>query len=117
MAGRRYDDFSNGQSRGMKRTVTAASARKWANRSTSRLVLSIGYIHSLSQIGTKRPSGSIYQVSVTAKENTRQTIAIARTTGERRTAVSRCAPPSAHQAPNTNSNCQANGLKNHTPFG
>ena len=31
--------------------------------------------------------------------------------------VSRCAPPSAHQAPNTNNNCQANGLKNQTPFG
>ena len=51
-----------GQSRGMKRTVTAASARKCAKRNTSRLVLSIGYIHSLSQFGTNRPSGSTYQV-------------------------------------------------------
>ena len=39
------------------------------------------------------------------------------TTRERSTPASRCAPPSAHQAPNTNSNCQAKGLKNHTPFG
>ncbi|CAM5350561.1 hypothetical protein SFIMM107S_00528 [Streptomyces griseus] len=29
----------------------------------------------------------------------------------------RRAPPSAHQAPNTNSNCQAKGLKAQTPFG
>ena len=28
-----------------------------------------------------------------------------------------CAPPSAHQAPNTNSSCQANGLKTHVPLG
>src|SRR5215469_3993871 len=101
----------------MKWTVTAASARKWANRSTSRLVLSIGYIHSLSQVGTKRPSGSTYQVKVTKNAKTRYMIASASTARERRAADKRCAPPSAHHAPNTNSNCQANGLKNHCPFG
>src|ERR1700687_1291302 len=101
----------------MKRTVTAASARKRGKRNTSRLVLSIGYIQSLSQMGTKRLSGSTYHVKVTEKAKRRYAIAIPSTTGERSTAVSRCAPPSAHQAPNTNSNCQANGLKNQTPFG
>ena len=49
-------DFSAGQSRGMKCTVTAASARKCAKRRTSRLVLSIGYIHSPSQCGIRNAS-------------------------------------------------------------
>src|SRR5580692_2614900 len=71
MAGCRIGDFRPGQSRGMNRTVTVASARKWAKRSTSRLVLSIGYIHSLSQLGTMRPSGSMYQVSVMTKAKSR----------------------------------------------
>src|SRR5690242_18583936 len=117
IAGCKYGDLSHGQSRGMKYTVTAASARKWAKRSTSRLVLSIGYIQSLSQIGTKRRSGSTYQVKVTKNAKTRYAMAIASTTRERSAADSRCAPPSAHHAPNTNNNCQANGLKNHCPFG
>ena len=46
-------DFNPGQSRGRKRTVIAASARKCANRSTSRSVLSIGYIHCSSQRGIR----------------------------------------------------------------
>ena len=44
--GLRTGDFSYGQSAGMNRTVTTASATKCANRSTSILVLSIGYIQS-----------------------------------------------------------------------
>src|SRR6202022_5067774 len=44
-------DFSPGQSLGRKRTVTAASARKCAKRSTSRSVLLIGYIHSSIRFG------------------------------------------------------------------
>ena len=54
MAGCSNGNFKAGQSRGTNRTVTAASARKCAKRSTSRLVLSIGYIQSLSHVGTKR---------------------------------------------------------------
>ena len=71
IAGCRNGDFSPGQSRGTKRTVTAAKARKCAKRSTSRLVLSIGYIQSLNHCGTKRASGSTYQVSVMAKAKIR----------------------------------------------
>src|ERR1700722_6349951 len=41
--GRSQGDFNPAQSLGRKRTVTAASARKCAKRSTSRSVLSIGY--------------------------------------------------------------------------
>src|SRR5271169_6560500 len=71
IAGCRNGDFSAGQSRGTKRTVTAASARKCAKRSTSRFVLSIGYIQSLNHCGTKRCSCSIYQVMVMAKAKAR----------------------------------------------
>ena len=49
--------------------------------------------------------------------NRRYAIAIDTVTGERRTVERRWAPPSAHQAPNTNSNCQANGLKYQWPLG
>src|SRR4029077_21120459 len=115
-AGSKNGDFKPGQSRGTKRTVTAASARKWAKRRTSRLVLSMGYSRSLSQVGTSRSSGSKRHVKVMAKANKREATATASTTRQRSTPASRCAPPSAHQAPNTNSNCQAKGLKNHTPF-
>src|SRR5580698_7395351 len=71
MAGRRIGHLRPGQSRGTKRTVTVAKARKCAKRRTSRLVLSIGYIQSLSQLGTKRPRGSTYHVITIANENTR----------------------------------------------
>src|SRR6516164_3826660 len=42
IGGQAHHDFSNGQSRGTKRTVSTASARKCAKRRTSRLTLSIG---------------------------------------------------------------------------
>ena len=58
-------DFRPGQSRGRKRTVMAASARKCAKRSTSRSVLSIGYIHCSSRFGSKPYIAGTYQVSVT----------------------------------------------------
>ena len=51
--GRSQTDFRGGQSLGRKRTVSAASARKWANRSTSRSVLLIGYIHFSSHFGKR----------------------------------------------------------------
>src|SRR5262249_15656618 len=51
-SGRSSCDFSGGQSRGTKRTVNTASARKCANRSGSRLTLSIGYMKSASHRGT-----------------------------------------------------------------
>ena len=38
-------------------------------------------------------------------------------TGDNNIRDIRAAPPSAHHAPNTNSNCQANGLKAQKPFG
>ncbi len=47
-----------GQSLGIKRTVTAASARKCANRSTSRSVLLIGYIQRSSQRGHQAGSAT-----------------------------------------------------------
>src|SRR5262249_30896530 len=42
IGGQAHHDFRNGQSRGTKRTVSTASARKCAKRRTSRLTLSIG---------------------------------------------------------------------------
>src|SRR5262249_6337304 len=42
IGGQAHHDFSIGQSRGTNHTVTTASARKCAKRSTSRLTLSIG---------------------------------------------------------------------------
>src|SRR5215813_12099868 len=42
IGGHSQRDLSPGQSRGRKRTVTTASARKCAKRNTSRLTLSIG---------------------------------------------------------------------------
>ena len=42
-----------GQFLGRKRTASAASAKKWTMRSTSRLVLSIGYIHCSAMSGIK----------------------------------------------------------------
>jgi len=45
-------DVSADQSRGTYRSVRVASARKCAKRRTSRLVLSIGYIHSENHLGT-----------------------------------------------------------------
>src|ERR1700720_1744846 len=65
ISGRSQGDFSPGQSFGRKRTVRAASARKCANRSTSRSVLSIGYIHCSSRRGITWPNCGMYQVSVT----------------------------------------------------
>src|SRR5262249_38312339 len=53
IAGRKTGHLSAGQPRGTNRTVSTASARKWANRRTSRLVLSIGYMNSASHRGTK----------------------------------------------------------------
>src|SRR5437588_4051807 len=49
--GLRIGDFSPGQSAGMKRTVITESATKCAKRSTSMLVLSIGYIQSWNHFG------------------------------------------------------------------
>src|ERR1700733_1676535 len=65
ISGRSQGDFKPGQSFGRKRTVTAASARKCANLSTSRSVLLIGYIHCSSQRGIRWLSCGTYQVSVT----------------------------------------------------
>src|SRR4051812_41841760 len=65
ISGRSHGDFSPGQFRGRKRTVIAASARKCANRSTSRSVLLIGYIHCSMRRGTTCGSCGRYQVSVT----------------------------------------------------
>ena len=50
-------------------------------------------------------------------EATQATRLGAKTARERSSGVSRSAPPIAAHAPNTNSNCQASGLKNHSPFG
>src|SRR5213079_1709723 len=63
--GRSQADFNPGQSFGRNRTVTAARARKCANRSTSRSVLSIGYIHCSIRRGTTWPNCGRYHVSVT----------------------------------------------------
>src|SRR5579862_5998415 len=65
ISGRSQGDFNPGQSLGRNRTVMAASARKCANRSTSRSVLSIGYIHCSSQRGIKGLNCGTYQVMVT----------------------------------------------------
>src|SRR6478609_7573889 len=67
--------------------------------------------------GTKVASRGKYQVMTMAKANTRQANASARTAGAFTKCVSLCAPPSAHQAPNTNSNCQAKGLNTQVPLG
>ena len=76
-------------------------------------------IHPIAnQLGHETLERWKYQVSVITKANSQ--------IGDRdrkhraasaATPPSRCAPPSAHQAPNTNKSCQANGLKNQTPFG
>jgi hypothetical protein len=63
--GRNHGDFSPGQSFGKNRTVSAASARKCANRNTSRSVLSIGYIHCSRMRGSQWFICGTYQVSVT----------------------------------------------------
>src|SRR6202012_3552199 len=65
ISGRSHGDFSPAQSFGRNRTVSAASARKCAKRSTSRSVLSIGYIHCSSQRGSQVYICGTYQVSVT----------------------------------------------------
>ena len=52
-----------------------------------------------------------------ANANTRYAMARPTTTFEWIQRARFCAPPSAHQAPNTNSNCQANGLKTQVPLG
>src|SRR3954453_12320650 len=117
ISGRSQGDFSPGQSFGRNRTVIAASARKCANRNTSRSVLLIGYIHCSMRRGTRCGSCGRYQVSVTQKDAKRYAIQIHIVTGEVRMRDMRLAPPSAHHAPNTNSNCQANGLKAQKPFG
>src|ERR1700686_3197155 len=65
ISGRSQGDVSPGQSFGRKRTVTAASARKCANLSTSRSVLLMGYIHCSSRRGIRWLSCGRYQVSVT----------------------------------------------------
>ena len=53
ISGRSQGDFNPGQSLGRKRTVIAASARKCANRSTSRSVLLMGYIHCSTRRGIR----------------------------------------------------------------
>src|SRR6516165_5099219 len=58
-----------------------------------------------------------YQVSEMTNANNRYAAAIVTVTGDCETRESRCAPPSAHQAPNTNSSCQAKGLKYQCPLG
>src|SRR5262249_48488419 len=117
IGGQSQRDLSPGQSRGRKRTVTTASARKCAKRNTSRLTLSIGYIRPSSQCGTYWPTPGRYQVSEMTNANNRYAAATDTVTGDCKTRESRWAPPSAHQAPNTNSNCQANGLKYQWPSG
>src|SRR5579871_430774 len=52
IAGRITGHVSGAQSRGTYRNVRIASATKCAKRRTSRLVLSIGYIHSENHLGT-----------------------------------------------------------------
>src|SRR4029078_4596190 len=69
--GRIQGDLSGGQFFGMKRTVTAASARKCAKRSTSRSVLLMGYIHCSRRLGSRKLSCGMCQVSVTKKEAAR----------------------------------------------
>ena len=49
----------------------AASARKCAKRRTTRLTLSIGYIHSLSQRGIRKAARGKCHVITTASANTR----------------------------------------------
>src|SRR5215471_18738855 len=71
IAGPRNGDFKAGQCRGTKRMVTAASARKWAKRSTSRLVLSIGYIQSANHFGTYAAMWGTYQVIAIVNANAR----------------------------------------------
>ena len=57
------------------------------------------------------------RVITTASANTRYAAASASVIRDVRMRDIRSAPPSAHHAPNTNSNCHANGLKNHVPLG
>src|SRR5262245_8207320 len=117
MGGQAHHDLRNGQSRGTNLTVSTASARKCAKRRTSRLTLSIGLITSSSQCGTYWLMPGRYQVSEMTNANNRYTAATDSVTGDCNTVESRWAPPSAHQAPNTNSNCHAKGLKYQCPLG
>src|ERR1700738_2699825 len=117
ISGRSHSDFSPGQSFGRKRTVIAASARKCANLSTSRSVLLIGYIHCSSQRGIRKLSCGKYQVSVTQNAANRYAAEIHKVIRDDRIRGMRLEPPSTQHAPNTNSNCQANGLKAQKPFG
>src|ERR1041385_2251738 len=71
ISGRSHGDFSPGQSFGRQRSVSAASARKCANRRTSRSVLLIGYIHCSMRRGTRCGSCGRYQVNVTQNEAAR----------------------------------------------
>src|SRR5262249_16068225 len=71
MAGFSSGEPRPGQSRGTRRTGSTASARKCAKRSTSRLGLSIGYIHSVSHFGTSVAMLAKYQVIAVAKARTR----------------------------------------------
>src|SRR4029077_19687207 len=96
ISGRSQGDFSPTQSLGRKRTVTAASARKWAKRSTSRSVLLIGYIHCSSRRGITWPSWGKYHVRVTKNANKRYATEIHTVTGEESIRAMRCAPPCAH---------------------
>src|SRR6202140_240462 len=115
ISGRSQGDVSPGQSFGRKRTVTAASARKCANLSTSRSVLLMGYIHCSSRRGIRWLSCGRYQVSVTQNAANRYAAEIHKVIRDDRIRDMRLAPPSAHHAPNTNNNCQANGLKAQKP--
>ena len=116
-SGRSHGDFSPGQSLGRKRTVMAASARKCTNLKTSRSVLLMGYIHCSSQRGIQWFISVTFQVRVTKKEQQQIGEQIHKVIRDDRIRDIRCAPPCAHHAPNTNSNCQANGLKAQKPFG
>src|SRR5262249_6512761 len=101
IAGQKIQDLSAGQSRGTNATVMIASARKCMMRSTSRFVLSIGYIASPTHFGTEIARRGKYQVIAIANANSRYVMANPTMAGERTQRERLCAPPNAHPAPNT----------------
>src|SRR5450432_2239600 len=110
IAGRRTGSFNALALRGTNLATTSASARKCKIRYGARFVLSFGRNRSAigAGIADEKPKRA---ASVTAKPNNRKSAADHKTKRDAINRLNRPAPSSEIQAPITNRNCQAKGLK------
>src|SRR6266508_1701081 len=98
-------------------TTRSARAKRCMIRYGARLVLSFGVNGSNKAIknGLCKSGRWTDKVAARAKSKNNMLATVARGASTRGRIVR--APPAASHAPNTNSNCHVNGLKNHSPDG